>query len=142
MSITYIPVELRRQVRAEVGQRCGYCQSTEVITGIPLEVEHIIPESLGGKTVQENLWLACHSCNKFKGNRIQFADPLTKKMIPFFNPRTQNWSKHFHWNLDGTLIIGDTPNGRATIEALRLNNEYVVKARCAWVIAGWHPPID
>jgi 5-methylcytosine-specific restriction endonuclease McrA len=113
MSITYIPVELRRQVRAEVGRCCGYCQSTEMITGIPLEVELMIPESLGGKTVRENLWLACHSCNKFKGNRIQFTDPQTKKMVSFFNPRTQNWYKHFHWNLDGTLIIGDTPDGRA-----------------------------
>jgi len=63
-------------------------------------------------------------------------------MVPFFNPRTQNWHKHFHWSFDGTLIVGDTPYGRATIEALQLNNEYVVEARRAWVIAGWHPPTD
>jgi 5-methylcytosine-specific restriction endonuclease McrA len=142
MSITYIPAELRRQVRADAGRHCGYCLSAEMITGIPLEIEHTIPESLGGKTVRENLWLACHSCNKFKGNRIQFVDPLTKKMVPFFNPRTQNWHKHFHWSFDGTLIVGDTPYGRATIEALQLNNEYVVEARRVWVIAGWHPLTD
>jgi len=142
MSISYIPAELRRQVRSDAGRRCGYCLSSEMITGIPLEIEHLIPESLGGKTVRENLWLACHSCNKFKGNRIQFTDPLTKKRVYFFNPRTENWYKHFHWSLDGLFIIGDTPYGRSTIEALQLNNEYVVEARSAWVIAGWHPPVD
>jgi 5-methylcytosine-specific restriction endonuclease McrA len=54
MSITYVPTELRRQVRAEAGRHCGYCLSAEMITDIPLEIEHIIPESLGGKTVRIN----------------------------------------------------------------------------------------
>jgi hypothetical protein len=111
-----------------------------MITGIPLEIEHIIHESIGGLTVRENLWLACHRCNKFKGERTQFVAPVTKTEVPIFNPRTQKWHEHFHWSLDGTLIIGDTPSGRVTIDALQLNNEYVVEARRLWVIADWHPP--
>ncbi|RKZ87545.1 MAG: HNH endonuclease [Candidatus Parabeggiatoa sp. nov. 1] len=142
MSKTYISTELRRQVRTDAGKRCGYCLSAEIITGIPLEIEHIIPESLGGLTVRENLWLACHRCNKFKGERTQFTDPVTTEMAPLFNPRAQNWYEHFHWNLEGIFIIGETPSGRATIEALQLNNEYVVEARRFWVIAGWHPPAN
>ncbi|RLT34340.1 MAG: HNH endonuclease, partial [Chloroflexi bacterium] len=32
--------------------------------------------------------------------------------------------------------------GRATVEALQMNNQTVVKARRRWVIGGWHPPTD
>jgi hypothetical protein len=113
-----------------------------VLTGIPLEIEHIIPEAKGGSTERENLWLACHSCNKFKGDRTHAIDPLTKEFAPLFNPRTQKWREHFRWSLDGVLIIGLTSTGRATIEALQMNNDYVVEARRFWVLAGWHPPVD
>jgi hypothetical protein len=44
--------------------------------------------------------------------------------------------------VDGTRIIGRTPVGRATVEALRLNNEVAVEVRRNWVLAGWHPPVD
>ena len=138
----YIPVELRRQVRADAGRRCGYCRSPEVLTGMPLEIEHIIPEAAGGLTVRENLWLACHRCNEFKGDRTHAVDPLTGESITLLNPRTQRWHEHFAWSLDGTLIVGLTPCGRATVVALRLNNEYVVEARRFWVEAGWWPPAD
>lgn len=30
--------------------------------------------------------------------------------------------------------------GRATVLALRLNNEYVVESRLLWTAYGWHPP--
>jgi hypothetical protein len=139
---SYISAELRQQVRADAGRRCGYCLSLEALTGIPLEIEHIIPESKGGVTGRENLWLACHSCNKFKGDRTQAIDPQTEEVVSLFNPRTQNWPEHFRWSLDGTLIIGSTPSGRATVEALQMNNDYVVEARRFWALAGWHPPAD
>jgi hypothetical protein len=45
MSPAYVSAELRRQVRRDAGRRCGYCRSSEVLTGIPLEIEHIIPQS-------------------------------------------------------------------------------------------------
>ena len=41
-----------------------------------------------------------------------------------------------------TQISGITSVGRATIEALQMNNEYVVEARRFWVFAGWHPPLE
>ncbi len=142
MSSVYIPLELRRQVRADAGSRCGYCRSSEQLTGIPLEFEHLIPIAAGGQTVRANLWLSCHRCNEFKGERTLVIDPETGKQVALFHPRTQPWSDHFRWNPDGTLIIGLTPCGRATVEALRLNNEYVLVARRFWVEAGWHPPAD
>jgi len=32
--------------------------------------------------------------------------------------------------------------GRATVEALRLNNDWLVSARRIWVRAGLHPPLE
>lgn len=40
----------------------------------------------------------------------------------------------------GTLIVCLRQTGRATVVALQLNNEYLVRARARWVAAGWHPP--
>lgn len=137
---SYVSVQLQQQVREDAGQRCGYCLSAKTITGIPLEIEHIMPESIGGPTARENLWLACHRCNKFKGNCTEVADPATREVAPLFNPRTQTWSEHFQWSGDGTRVIGLTSSGRATVEALQMNNDYVVEARRFWVFAGWHPP--
>jgi hypothetical protein len=67
-------------------------------------------------------------------------DPLTKQVVPIFNPRTQIWHEHFQWSDDGTQLIGLTPIGRAAIEQLQINRELMVNARSIWVEAGWHPP--
>jgi hypothetical protein len=61
-------------------------------------------------------------------------------MIPLYNPRTQEWQEHFRWSNDGVTIIGITAIGRATVDVLKMNNEYIVTARRHWVEAGWHPP--
>lgn len=50
------------------------------------------------------------------------ADPATGKAEFLFNPRKQNWSGHFLVNTDGTLI-GKTPEGRVTIDVMRMNDE-------------------
>lgn len=68
------------------------------------------------------------------------ARDSTSTMVPLFNPRTQIWNEHFLWSPDGILIIGLTPIGRATVEALQLNNEVAVEVRRNWVLAGWHHP--
>lgn len=138
----YISARLRRQIEQDAGHRCGYCLSSRRITGAPLDVEHIQPVSLGGGNERENLWLACHRCNRFKSNRTRAPDPLTGESTPLFNPRTQLWTEHFSWSRDGAEIIGQTATGRATIDALQMNNDYVVESRRFWVIAGWHPPLD
>jgi hypothetical protein len=142
MSKTYVPLPLRRQVTEDAHRRCGYCLTSQRIIGRPMAVEHIVPESKGGATVRDNLWLACRRCNEFKGNRTHFADPLTGEEVSLFNPRLQSWPVHFAWNENGTEIIGLTAVGRATVAALRLNNEEIVGARWLWVQAGWHPPGD
>jgi hypothetical protein len=61
--------------------------------------------------------------------------------VQLFHPLSQQWRDHFAWDESNTLIIGLTACGRATIIALKMNNEAVVRARRRWVEAGWHPPI-
>ncbi len=131
---------LRERVARTAGYRCGYCLTPQNIAGYRLSMEHIIPEAKGGLTVEENLWLACHSCNEFKGARIQARDPVTEKRCRLWNPRRQKWHEHFCWSDDATEIVGLTPCGRATIAALRLNRPELVAARSLWVQVGWWPP--
>jgi hypothetical protein len=133
---------LRDQVAREARHRCGYCLTSAHITGTPMEIDHIIAESLGGLTVLENLWLACSLCNDHKGNRIAAPDPQTAEIVRLFDPRRQLWPEHFGWSPNGDLILGKTPTWRATVASLRLNRAELVEARRGWVIAGWHPPKD
>lgn len=107
---------------------------------MPPVVDHIIPTAEGGGNERENLAAACYRCNEFKGVRTHAADPLTGELVPLFHPRQQRWSDHFVWANGGTLVVGQTPTGRATVIALRLNNELLVEARVLWISWEWHPP--
>ncbi|MCP4655480.1 MAG: HNH endonuclease [bacterium] len=142
MSSTYIPQELRRRVARQSRYRCGYCLSSEKIVGMTMTIDHLIPESLGGPTEEENLWLACSACNGRKGSRISARDPQTGEVAPFFNPREQSWDQHFEWSDTDTHILGKTPTGRVTVNALHLNRKSLVEGRRSWVKVGWHPPSD
>lgn len=140
MSQTYISADLRDLVAKEAEHRCGYCLTAEWIVGSPMEFDHIIPESLGGPTEQENLWLACSQCNHRKSNRIKGIDPTSGKTVRLFNPRRDAWNDHFKWAEGGELIVALTATGRATVAALDMNRPPIVIARRLWIRAGWHPP--
>lgn len=142
MSRTHIPPALRQVVAERSRHRCSYCLTPEDIVGAQFTIDHIIPESLGGATTPDNLCLACWSCNLIKHDRIAALDPETDVMVRLFHPRTQDWSKHFVWQADGLLIVGLTPTGRATVNALKLNRAPLVNARRLWIEAGWHPPSE
>ena len=60
--------------------------------------------------------------------------------MTIFNPRTQIWNEHFQWREDGLHIDGLISCGRATVEALKLNNSIALTVRANWIKAGWHPP--
>ena len=131
---------LRQRIAQQAQSRCGYCQTQEVVSGVPLTIEHIIPKSSGGQSVEENLWLSCRLCNELKGVQTEAVDSRSNQVVPLFNPRTQSWLDHFTWNEDATIILGRTAIGRATVDALLLNSELRVRARAIWAEAGWHPP--
>jgi len=142
MSKGYVAKTLRDLIALRARRRCGYCLTQEAVVGTPMQVEHIIPESLGGPTEAHNLWLACALCNAHKGDRIVALDPDLGDVVRLFNPRTQRWAEHFSWSAAGDRILGRTPTGRATAVALNLNRPSLIIARLAWVSAGWHPPVE
>ena len=107
----YVSAELHRQVVKDAGHRCGYCLSDELLTGVPLTIEHIVPVAKAGGTERNNLWLACRPCNEYKGTETHAQDPETGESTPLFNPRQQAWAEHFAWSKDGTLVVGLTPTG-------------------------------
>jgi hypothetical protein len=104
-------------------------------------VDHIFPRAQGGPTHADNLCFACSSCNGYKQARFRSVDPETGEEVPLFHPRQQMWRDHFAWSQDGTLVIGLTPCGRATIDALHFNHPLIVVARSIWVRIGLHPPV-
>ncbi len=137
--MTRVTVEVRRLVASRAGYRCEYCKSQEAVLGMPFEIEHIVPLAAGGNSSEDNLCLACPRCNRHKGAQLVAVDVETSKREPLFHPRHDIWREHFSWSSDGLRLIGLTATGRATVEALQMNNAFVLRSRQLWVLAGWHP---
>jgi len=135
-----VTTEQRRIVTERARGCCEYCLSQERFATQNFSVEHIIPKSQGGKTDVDNLALACQGCNNYKYNKIEGRDPESGDIVSLYHPRQQQWSDHFGWNDDFTLIIGLTPTGRATTEVLQLNRSGVVELRQVLYEVGKHPP--
>lgn len=79
---TNIPQSVRRQIAADCHYSCSYCGvncSGHYADGVKVQtaIEHIVPLSLGGLDVLENLTLSCKRCNDEKGEEIW---PLGYKM--------------------------------------------------------------
>jgi hypothetical protein len=138
--MTNLPDDVRTRVRQRAGERCEYCLSQQEYVMGRLQIDHIQPTVKGGADSEDNLCLACELCNQYKWTQTEARDPKTNEVIPLYNPRQQKWAEHFVWSEGGTEIAGQTACGRATVEALRLNNELAVLVRRNWVRAGWHPP--
>ena len=142
MKRPYISQPVRHHIAERDKYRCSYCQTQVDVVGNLLELDHIIPLHAGGTSEEDNLCLACSSCNQSKGSKTSATDPMSEKTQPLFNPHTQVWVEHFCWVADGTKITGITAIGRATIITLNMNRSLIVKARARWVHVGWHPPRD
>jgi hypothetical protein len=140
MSQTRIPQTLRIEVETHFRGRCAYCLSPQALMNVTFEVDHILPAKAGGLTASENLAFSCPLCNGFKGARTQGHDPKTGRGVPLFHPRKQNWVRHFRWTEDGQTIEGRTRSGRATVEALQLNNLNLLRLRTIWMAIGSSPP--
>jgi hypothetical protein len=102
--------------------------------------EHITPVAKGGETSLENLALACGGCNSSKYTKQEAIDPSSSENAPLYHPRQEIWLEHFSWSTDGLEIIGMTPTGRATVQALNLNRSGVKNIRKLLIMANLHPP--
>jgi hypothetical protein len=132
---------MQAQVRDRARALCEYCHTAEQWQYVPFTVDHIVPLAQGGTTILENLALACFHCNRRKSIQMTAQDPQSGVDVPLFNPRRHVWSEHFVWSVDGLLLLGLTPIGRATITALALNRERIVAIRAADIAVGRHPPL-
>ncbi len=131
---------VRILVRERAKNRCEYCLCHQDYVMGRLQTDHVYPLAKGGTDTEDNLCLACELCNQHKWTKTEDTDPQTGKRISLFNPRKQNWADHFAWSADGTEIIGLTECGRATANALKLNNNLSMTVRRNRGLAGWHPP--
>lgn len=137
-----LPKNLDKEIRNEARNRCGYCLGEQSYILAWLEIEHIFPRAKGGTSDKENLWLACPFCNTFKSSQTHGIDPKTGRKVLLLNPRKQKWKNHFKFDTDNATIIGKTICGRATVNALKINNEMALVTRKHWVAVGWYPPED
>jgi hypothetical protein len=135
-------VQQRQAVEKRARGCCEYCRSQARFATQSFSIEHIKPRSQGGQTRLDNLALACQGCNGHKHSKTEGYDPISREMVPLYHPRQHQWQDHFRWSDDFTLIVGLTPVGRATIEALQLNREGLVNLRQVLYAMGEHPPSE
>jgi hypothetical protein len=124
----------RNLVWQRANRICEYCRMPQHLDRLTFEVEHIIPEKHDGPTESENLALACFFCNRFKGPNLAGIDPASGQIVPLFHPRLQLWSEHFQWQ--GAVLSGITPQARATIAVLRINDSARVNNRVILIASG------
>lgn len=140
MTASRLPADVRAQVTQRARGCCEYCRSQARFATQAFSVEHIVPRQRGGTDDTMNLALSCQGCNNHKHNKTSAIDPLDRAEVPLFHPRIDRWEQHFAWSHDASLVLGLTPTGRATVQALRLNREGVVNLRRVLYELGEHPP--
>jgi 5-methylcytosine-specific restriction endonuclease McrA len=103
----------RRNIFARDKNRCQYCGKKYPTS--ELSLDHVIPRSMGGKSVWENMVCSCVHCNVKKGGRtpVQAGLKLVQKPIkPRHNPfvhfhlgheRYHSWKQfldHAYWSVE------------------------------------------
>jgi hypothetical protein len=112
--------ELRALVWQRAQHRCEYCHVPQSAVRLTFHIEHIVARQHHGPTEEQNLALACHLCNSFKGPNLSAIDPETGTIVNVFHPRQHQWDEHFV--LVANEIKGITPIGRATVQLLNVNS--------------------
>jgi hypothetical protein len=133
-----IPANLRRLVIERAAGRCEYCGLSQESQEAEFHIDHVVPRASGGETVADNLALACVSCSLHKAARRSAFDRETNQDVALFHPRRDPWEVHFCW--EDVRIVGLTPTGRATVEALQMNRLLILAIRAEETLRGRHPP--
>ena len=86
VNFVYIPFEKRvgiskRNLLLRDNRECQYCG--ERLTSGSATIDHIIPQSRGGKTEWKNVALCCKACNNRKDNRTPSEAGMKLKRRPF-----------------------------------------------------------
>lgn len=137
MARIYISASLRELVFQRAAGHCEYCRVNQRDITIRHAMDHVVPLAHGGETDERNLALACMHCNRAKGSNLSGVDPLTRRIVPLYNPRRQRWNTHFV--LEAGAIVGRTPTGRATAKLLRMNDPKRLEERLYLQTIGHYP---
>jgi hypothetical protein len=128
----------RALIRSRAARRCEYCRLHERdLPLFPFHVEHIVARKHGGTHNRDNLAWSCHLCNLAKSSNLSGIDPATGRVVVLFNPRRQQWARHFQWR--GARLEGRTACGRATIAVLNINAAHRVDLRRLLIAGGAFP---
>lgn len=73
----------KRNILLRDGYRCAYCGAEIGQTITKLTLDHVLPESRGGKTTFENCVAACFECNNKKDNRTPEEAGMTLRVRPY-----------------------------------------------------------
>jgi hypothetical protein len=130
---------MRAEVVLRAGERCEYCQLSQLGQEAAFHIDHVVPRAADGQTTIENLALACVSCSLRKSSRQTATDPESGSEALLFNPRTQAWTEHFRWQ--GERVVPLTPTGQATVAALAMNRPLILAIRQEEAARGRHPPV-
>ena len=135
-----VPVALARRVRERARDACEYCLLPQEWQESEFHIDHILPRVVRGRSILENLALACVGCSLHKQATLEGVDSVTKQVVRLFHPRRDVWREHFTW--DGRWrIVGLTPIGRVTIVALQLNRSRLVAVRSDLASVSRYPPL-
>ena len=118
---------LRQLVRDRANGVCEYCHFPEEHSFNPFQVDHIIAGKHDGPTVESNLAWSCFYCNTYKGPNLSGWDAEADAIVRLYHPRKDRWSDHFQWN--GSILVGKTQIGVATVKVLRINHPDAVSVR-------------
>jgi len=128
----------RQAVAQRAGDCCEYCRLASISATVPFPVDHIIPIKHGGSDDSDNLCLACYKCNAHKSHDLTGFDPLTGEIARLYHPRKQVRAEHFTLQ-DDMRIVGLTPEGRATVQVLQMNDKERIENRQVLVEIGEYP---
>ena len=119
---------IRQIVRKRAKDRCEYCHLPQVAAPfLTFHVEHVQAQQHVEDDSLENLALACPDCNRHKGPNLTTIDPQSRSIIRLFHPRQDEWDSHFEYR--GTILVGLTSIGEATIRLLQINSVERVEMR-------------
>jgi len=148
------------RVRVGVAGRAnGHCEYCLLKTGGQFQIDHIIPPALwkryvagtlaavpliagrGGPDHLDNFAWSCPFCNNQKRQQVRY--PSRGRGTRLFDPRNDIWMEHFAFVHDYLFIIGLTPIGEATVQALMLNDSRLqnrLALRHSAIMSGEYPP--
>jgi HNH endonuclease len=134
-----ISKHIRKLVAVRAGFRCEYCRVLEYLSHYAFHTEHIIGFQHGGTHHPNNLAYSCAWCNWKKGPNLATILQPDNKLVPLFNPRTQNWFDHFEVSSTDGKLIAKSPEAQATIKLLELNHPERQEERLEVIKHGFYP---